>query len=176
MPCVRQRWCSLHIFSRPLNLYLPAYLYIYYLWCCITRNVAKNKHQFNILRRESGNHWMLYNNIFKLETISNISFGCMNWYPSGGGELFSFLWKYVKPQRILYSHLSRDRADKIRQTRIKNGFWFLWNILFLTFKQNMFFLGKPKSSIYFLSVIDGSNQLLKDFTINISDIVIYLSC
>ena len=26
MPCVRQRWCCLHI------LYLPAYLYIYYLW------------------------------------------------------------------------------------------------------------------------------------------------
>jgi len=22
----------LHLFSRPLNLYLPAYLYIYYLW------------------------------------------------------------------------------------------------------------------------------------------------
>ena len=31
MPCVRQRWGWLHIFSRPLNLYLPAYLYIYYL-------------------------------------------------------------------------------------------------------------------------------------------------
>ena len=31
MPCVRQRWCCVLIFSRPLNLYLPAYLYIYYL-------------------------------------------------------------------------------------------------------------------------------------------------
>ena len=31
MPCVRQRWCCLHLFSRPQNLYLPAYLYIYIL-------------------------------------------------------------------------------------------------------------------------------------------------
>ena len=32
MPCVRQRWCFLLIISRPLNLYLSAYLYIYYRW------------------------------------------------------------------------------------------------------------------------------------------------
>ena len=28
MPCVRQRSCCLHLFSRPQNLYLPAYIYI----------------------------------------------------------------------------------------------------------------------------------------------------
>ena len=32
MPCVRQRWCFVLIISRPLNLYLSAYLYIYYRW------------------------------------------------------------------------------------------------------------------------------------------------
>ena len=30
--------CCLHIFSRPLNLYLPAYLYVYYL--CMGRSVS----------------------------------------------------------------------------------------------------------------------------------------
>ena len=32
MPGVRQRWCCLDLFSRPQNLYLPAYLYIYIIF------------------------------------------------------------------------------------------------------------------------------------------------
>ena len=37
MPCVRQRWCWSHFFSRPQNLYLSAYLYIYYRCVVYTR-------------------------------------------------------------------------------------------------------------------------------------------
>ena len=153
MPCVRQRWCWSHFFSRPQNLYLPAYLYIYiyYLWPkFIIFNVDL------VLKLSSYTKWKRF--------IWSI-FICLKWF-------LKFPQYYILSSTTIYcrsipltiwNHKKWTRLvqplDTNKQTnRQTTMFWHIWIILLkfflfllLTFEiKNMQKMNKLLINVYFI--------------------------